>query len=84
MASNCVKVKTIDSAFYDELGLLMRNERKQQKITLSELSKLTGISRVQLEYYELGYSRIKDKNWERICKCLGINHELKVEVRIGG
>lgn len=84
MASNCVKVKTIDSTFYDELGLLMRNERKQQKITLSELSKLTGISRVQLEYYELGYSRIKNENWELICKTLGINEKIKVEVTLEG
>ncbi len=76
-----LKVKTIDSAFYDELGLLMRKERKNQRLSLMELSKKTGISRVQLEYYELGYTRIKDDKWKLICKVLGMKPEIKVSIK---
>ena len=76
-----LKLKTIDSAFYDELGLLMRKERKNQRLSLMELSKKTGISRVQLEYYELGYTRIKDDKWELICKVLGINPKITVSIK---
>ena len=75
-----LKVKTMDTLFYDELGLLIRNERKKQELTLNQLSKMTGISRVQLEYYELGYSRIKDENWKLLCKVLEINPKIKVNI----
>lgn len=77
-----LKVKTIDTVFYDRLGLIIRNARQKQRLSLLELSKRTGISRVQLEYYELGYSRIKEDNWNLICKCLGIKNKFKVDVRL--
>lgn len=76
-----LKIKTMDSLFYDKLGYLIRDARKEQNITLLELSKMTGISRVQLEYYELGYSRIKDDKWLIICKSLGINPKIKLSIK---
>ena len=84
MSSYCVKVKTLDSIFYDKLGIIMRNERQKQKIPLMKLSKMIGISRIQLEYYELGYTRIKDETWNIICKALGMNPKLKVSITLNG
>ena len=84
MSSYCVKVKTLDSMFYDKLGIIIRNERQKQKIPLMKLSKMTGILRVQLEYYELGYTRIKDETWKIICKALDMNPQLKVSITLNG
>ena len=84
MSNYCVKVKTLDSKFYDKLGVIMRNERQKQKIPLKQLSKMTGISRTQLEYYELGYTRIKDETWGVICRALGINSRFNVSITIDG
>ena len=75
-----LKIKTMDALFYDELGLLIRNARKKQKISLLKLSKMTGISRNQLEGYELGWSRIKEDKWNLLCKVLGINPKIKVNI----
>ena len=84
MSAYCVKVKTLDSMFYDKLGIIIRTERQKQKIPLRQLSKMTGISRTQLEYYELGYTRIKDDTWNVICKALGIDTQFNVSVTING
>lgn len=76
-------MKTIDTLFYDQLGLLLRSARKEQKISLTKLSKMTGISRNQLEGYELGWSRIKDEKWALLCKVLGLNPKIKVSIDSG-
>lgn len=77
------KIKTIDEKYYRILGEEMRTIRVNRGLTLKQLSKLTGISRSQLDYYELGLSKISKTNWTRICEALNVSENLKVEVTIG-
>lgn len=76
-------IKTIDENYYRALGSELRKIRESRSMTLKQLSKLTGISRTQLDHYELGLSKIKKTNWVRICEALQVSESLKVEVTIG-
>lgn len=80
MMTKTSKIKTLDTLFYDRLGLIMRKARQENKMSLMELSKKTGISRVQLEYYELGHTRIKDEKWQLICEALDIDPKINVSI----
>lgn len=75
-----LKIRTIDEIFYDEIGKIIRNARRNKKISLRELSKMSGISRNQLEGYELGWSRVKEEKWILLCKVLEINPKIKVNI----
>ena len=76
-------IKTIDSYFYRELGNCLRDIRQEHKLTLSEISKKTGFSRPLIDRWELGISKIKPSQFERICEVLSIPTMLKVDVKIG-
>ncbi|MBE6139335.1 MAG: helix-turn-helix domain-containing protein [Firmicutes bacterium] len=76
-------IKTIDSYFYKELGLQLRNIRQEQRLTLNEISKKTGYSRPLIDRWELGITKIKPSQFERICNVLSIPTMLKVDVQIG-
>ena len=76
-------IKTIDEKYYRALGSELRKIRESRSMTLKQLSKLTGISRPQLDHYELGLNKIKKTNWARICEALQVSESLKVEVTIG-
>ena len=73
----------IDSYFYKELGLQLRNIRQEQRLTLNEISKKTGYSRPLIDRWELGITKIKPSQFERICNVLSIPTMLKVDVQIG-
>lgn len=76
-------VKTIDRKFYRELGNELRRIRTHREMTLKELHEATGISRSQLDHYELGMNKISEKNFEIICNALDVSTNLKIDVKIG-
>lgn len=76
-------IKTIDSYFYKELGIQLRNIRQKKRLTLNEISKKTGYSRPLIDRWELGITKIKPSQFERLCNVLSIPTMLKVDVQIG-
>ena len=56
-----------------ELGLRIRNLRRQKKITLIELSKLTGIAQATLSRMETGLMLGTVKSHQKIAETLGIS-----------
>lgn len=76
-------IKTIDSYFYKELGLQLRNIRQEKRLTLNEISKKTGYSRPLIDRWELGITKIKPSQFERLCNVLSIPTMLNVDVQIG-
>ena len=76
-------IKTIDSYFYRELGIQLRNIRQEKRLTLNEISKKTGYSRPLIDRWELDITKIKPSQFEKICNVLSIPTMLKVDVQIG-
>lgn len=76
-------IKTIDKAFYRELGQEIRRMRRHREMTLKELSQKTGYSRTLIDYWELGISKIKPIQLEKICEALNVTNNLKIEVKLG-
>lgn len=76
-------IKTIDSYFYRELGIQLRNIRQEKRLTLNEISKKTGYSRPLIDRWELGITKIKPSQFERLCNVLSIPTMLKVDIQIG-
>jgi len=76
-------IRTIDDKFYDRLGLAIRSIRKSRKLTLYDMSKITGYSRALIDHWELGYSKIKPNQFDKLCKALGIKPKIRVEVTVG-
>lgn len=77
------QITTIDKQFYAELGKEIRRIREHKNITQKELAQETGFSRPIIINHEYGYSKLKPRKWERICKALGISPDIKIEVKIG-
>ncbi len=77
------QIKTIDKQFYREFGKQIRKIREHRGITLKELSQETGLSRPLLDHYELGCSKIKPSNWEKISSALNISSSIKIDVTLG-
>lgn len=76
-------VKTIDRKFYREVGNELRRIRTHRDMTLRELSQATGISRSQLDHYELGLNKLKDTTLQKICNALEVSSNMKIDVKIG-
>ena len=77
------ELKRIDREFYRKLGQRLHEERVKRGYSLRYLSELTGISRVTLDNYELGYRRIDFDKWKTITKALYIPEKIYVKVDIG-
>ena len=76
-------LKTIDSLFYRELGKQIREIRQHREMTLMEVSQATGFSRTLIDHWELGFNKIKPKQFEKLCEALQVSTNLKVDVKIG-
>lgn len=76
-------LKTIDNLFYKELGKQLRAIRQHREMTLMEVSQATGYSRTLIDHWELGFSKLKPKQFERLCEALQVSSNLKIEVKIG-
>lgn len=70
---------TIDRHFYKALGLRLNSLRLNKCKSYREMSKETGLSRTTIDRFFLGRSRIKDGNFELICKSLGITTDLAMK-----
>lgn len=55
------------------MNMLLWQARIKQKITLQELSKMTGISKTMLNYYENNVYSPTMVNMEKIAKALNTN-----------
>lgn len=56
-----------------EIGLKIKNQRKNLRVTQKELADAIGVTFQQVQKYESGHSRISMSTFMNIC------HELKVE-----
>ena len=61
-----------------EFGELIRAERVKNGITQTELAKMSGFTRVAINYWERQSRTITLENADRLLKALGI------EIKIGG
>lgn len=73
----------IDDIYYKELGKQLNSKRQMLGYSFRHLSKLTGISAMQLDDYMNGKNRIKKDNYKVICQALGIDSKIIVTVDIG-
>ncbi len=64
---------TKKQAMASELGVRIRNLRRQKKITLIELSKLTGVAQATLSRMETGLMMGTVKSHQKIAETLGIS-----------
>lgn len=78
-----VEITTIDREFYKILGQEISEARHKNGYSLRYMSELTGISRATLDYYELGKCKMKYTTYEKICKTLGIQPKIKIDISIG-
>lgn len=76
-------IKTVDRAFYRELGNQIRAIRQHRGMTLLELSQLTGYSRTLIDHWELGLNKIKPNQLDNLCKALQVTNILSVTVKLG-
>lgn len=73
----------IDEIFYKRLGNQLNNKRQMLGYSFNYLSKLTGISAMQLDNYLNGKNRIKKDTYKIICNALGIDPVIKLDINIG-
>lgn len=73
----------IDEIFYKKVGQQLNLKRQMLGYSFKYLSKLTGISAMQLDDYMNGKNRIKKDTYVIICNALGINPNIKVDIDLG-
>lgn len=73
----------IDDIFYKKLGEKLNIKRQMLGYSFRYLSKLTGISAVQLDQYMNGKNRIKKETYKIICDALNIDSEIRLEIYLG-
>ena len=79
-----MKLETrIDDIFYKKIGQQLNLKRQMLGYSFKYLSKLTGISAMQLDDYMNGKNRIKKDTYVVICDALGIKPDIKIDVDLG-
>lgn len=73
----------IDDIFYKKLGEKLNIKRQMLGYSFRYLSKLTGISAVQLDHYMNGKNRIKKETYEVICEALNIDNKIGLKIDLG-
>lgn len=76
-------LQTVDDLFYRKLGFELSKIRHEKKISLSDLSNLTNLSKQKIDRWELGISRISKEHFSRLCSALNTPEMLEVEIKIG-
>ncbi len=76
-------IQTIDNKFYRELGNQLRAIRQHREMTLTEVAKITGFSRSLIDHWELGFNKIKPRQFERLCEALQVSPNMKIDVKVG-
>ena len=77
------KVTTIDKLFYEQLGKELRAIRQCREMTLREVSQATGFSRTLIDCWELGFNKIKSRQFEILCEALQIDPTIYIKVELG-
>lgn len=73
----------VDSLFYKKLGEQLNAKRQMLGYSLRYLSKLTGISAMQLDDYMNGKNRIKKDTYKIICEALHLKPNINLNVDLG-
>lgn len=73
----------VDSLFYKQLGEQLNKKRQMLGYSFRYLSKLTGISAMQLDDYMNGKNRIKKDTYKLICEALHIRPDINLNVDLG-
>ena len=76
-------ITSVDYRFYRELGKQIRHIREERRLTLKDVSRMTGYSRPMIDRWELGLSKMKTSQLERLCDVLQVTNNLSVDVRLG-
>ena len=76
-------ITSVDYRFYRELGKQIRHIREERRLTLKDVAKMTGYSRPMIDRWELGVSKMKISQLERLCDVLQVTNNLSVEVKLG-
>lgn len=76
-------IKAIDNRYYREIGRQLKRIREERQMSLREVAKATGYSRTTIDCWELGMSRIKENQFEQLCKVYDITNNISVNVKIG-
>lgn len=66
-------MRTRDEEFLLEMGIRIRRKRLEMGLTISELSRISGISAVAIQRLELGEVGINIWNFCRLCKALKVS-----------
>lgn len=78
-----MKLKTIDRVFYKKLGEILHDERKKRGYSLRYVAELTGISRTTIDGYEMGFKRIDDVRWTKLCEVLQLPKNIHIKLALG-
>ena len=78
-----MKLKTIDRVFYKKLGEILHDERKKRGYSLRYVAALTGISRTTIDGYEMGFKRIDDVRWAKLCEVLQLPKNIHIKLALG-
>lgn len=62
-----------DTAYYEKLGLILRNARLDKRMTMRELSERAGLKEVAIHQYETGKRKISVELLFKLCKILNLN-----------
>lgn len=73
----------VDSLFYKKLGEQLNKKRQMLGYSFRYLSKLTGISAMQLDDYMNGKNRIKKDTYRLICEALHLTPNINLNVDLG-
>lgn len=76
------EIKTIDKQFYRILGMRLRIERENKRLTLNDVAKKTGFSKSIINHWELGYNKIKPRQYQMLSEVLDLSSQIKIDVRI--
>lgn len=76
------EIKTIDKQFYRILGMRLRIERENKRLTINDVAKKTGFSKSIINHWELGYNKIKPRQYQMLSEVLDLSSQIKIDVRI--
>ena len=74
--------KTVEYAFYKQLGAVLSNVRRHRGLSIQEVSKRLETSKTTVDNWELGKTRISWDKFVQLCQIYGISTDLKINVSV--
>lgn len=74
--------KTIDYAFYSQLGKVLSDIRHEKKLSLSDVSKFLNVSKTSIDNWELGKARISFEKFKKMCDIYSISDFLEIDIKV--